>query len=342
MKTKVRVAAIQAGSVFLDLDATVAKAETLIKEAATNGADLVAFPEAFFPGYPYWAYVAEPDYGLPFWRKLYRNSLAVPGRAIARISEAARKNNIYVCISGTEKENTSLYLTQFWFDREGNIIGKHRKVRPTCVERTIWAEGDGSMMPVMQTELGRLGGLQCWEHCMVVNNLIMASQNEQIHVAAWPAASQDHTSILDKYTSITATQYYAFTTGTYVLLTSDVLSEETIDMVCGDDEYKRKIYSPGCATGACIINPAGKIISEIIPDDQEGIVYGDIDWEDGFMETTKYYLDTVGHYSKGSVAQLLWNKKSQKNVITEGTDYKYEVSYEQIQGKMAEHKETEK
>ena len=160
MKEKVKVAAVQASPIFLNLDATVEKAAGIIEEAAKNGAELIAFPEAFFPGYPYWIWVGDVGSQLEeFWVRFYKNAVEIPGPAVSKLSEAARKNNIMVCASVTERDGGSLYLTQLWFDKEGNLMGKHRKLRPTNAERIIWGDGDGSMMPVFDTEIGR------WEAC---------------------------------------------------------------------------------------------------------------------------------------------------------------------------------
>lgn len=328
MKAKFKVAAVQASPVFLNLEATVEKACGIIAEAAENGAEVIGFPEAFFPGYPYWIWLGDPGYGMQFWKRLYANAVTIPGPAVAKLSEAARKHNIYVCASVTERDGGSLYLTQLWFDKSGNLMGKHRKIRPTGVERTIWGEGDGSMMQVFDTELGRLGGLQCWEHMMPTNQIIMDSMNEQIHVASWPAFAWDKNSVHHYDTCRMASRYYAVSTGTFVILSSETLSQEAIDEMCGDDEYKRGIYKAGQGAGAQIINPSGKVISDVTDHDKEGISYAVIDL-DKIVEA-KYHMDCAGHYSKGSVVKILFNKQSQAAVTRIGEDIDYSVSYENL------------
>ena len=181
----VKVAAVQAAPEYLDRDATVEKACSLIDKAGSEGAKLVAFPEAFIPGYPWWIWFDEPAAGIPFFIKLYKNAVTVPGPAVQSLSEAAKRNGVYVCISVTEKDGASLYLTQLWFNPNGDLIGKHRKLKPSGAERYIWGEGDASMMPVFDTEIGRLGGLECWEHMVPANMMAMMKKNEQIHVQAW-------------------------------------------------------------------------------------------------------------------------------------------------------------
>ena len=329
MKQKIKVAAVQASPVFLNLDATVEKACGIIAEAAKNGADLVALPEAFFPGYPYWIWVGDPGAQLQTWfRRFYENSVTIPGPAVSKLSDAARKNNIFVNASVTEREGGSLYLTQLWLDREGNLMGKHRKLRPTCAERLIWGDGDGSMMPVFDTEIGRLGGLQCWEHLMAANAVVMASMNEQIHVSSYPAFAWDQESVFAAEPCHIATKYYALATGTFVILTSESLSKETVDAICGDDEYKRTIYKEGYGAGARIISPSGKVIGEYADPHTEGIAYADIDL--GEIIEHKFKIDIAGHYSKGNVVSVHFNKNPQKAVTPTGEDSDYSVPYEEL------------
>ncbi len=329
MKQKIKVAAVQATPIFMNVAATAEKACEIIAEAARNGADLVALPEAFLPGYPYWLWVGDAGSELGKWfRKFYENSVTIPGPIVSRLSDAARKNNIFVNVSVTEREGGSLYLAQLWFDREGNLIGKHRKLRPTCVERLVWGDGDGSMVQVFDTEIGRLGGLLCWEHLMAANAVVMASMNEQIHVASYPAFAWDQESVFAVAPCHIATQYYALATGTYVILTSESLGEDTIDAICGDDEYKRTIYKPGYGAGARIIDPSGKIIGEYADQHSEGIAYADIDL--GAIAEAKYKIDIAGHYSKGNVVSVHFNKNPQKAVIPVGEDSDYSVPYEEL------------
>lgn len=329
MKKNIKVAAVQASPVFLNLDATVDKAIRIIAEAAENGAEMIVFPEAFFPGYPYWIWLGDPGYGMPFYLRLRENSITVPGSAISKLSEAARKYKIYVCASGTEKDRGSLYLTQFWFDNAGNLLGKHRKLRPTGVERTIWAEGDGSMMPVFDTEIGRIGGLQCWEHMMPANMIVMDAQNEQIHAASWPAFAWDETSVHHFDTCHAAVKYYSIATGTFVVMSSETLSQEAIDEMCGDDEYKRGIYKKGYGAGARVYNPSGKLISSPdIPHDEEGIAYAEINLDE--IEMAKYHMDCAGHYSKPNVVRVLFNQNPQEEVTFLGKGQDCSIPYDEL------------
>ena len=223
--SKFKVAAVQAAPVYLDLEKTVDKVVKFIDEAGQNGAKLVAFPEGFIPGYPFFAFLQGPEYAKQFYVQLYKNAVKIPSYSVQRISEAARRNRIHVCASMSELDGGSLYLTQLWFNSNGDIIGKHRKMRVTSAERLVWGDGDGSMMQVHETEIGNLGGLMCWEHQVPLDLCAMNGQNEQIHVASWPGFFADELS----------SRYYGVSTQTYVVMCASLITKEMGDMMCLND-----------------------------------------------------------------------------------------------------------
>lgn len=310
--SKYKVAATQIAPCYLNLPHSVEKACRAIKEAAEHGARLIGFPEGYLCGYPWWIFLGSPfPYGIQFYEQLYRNAFTIPGPEMARIAACARENRIYVCMSGTELDRGTLYLTQVWFDDMGNLLGKHRKIRPTNGERTIWGEGDGSTMPVFETELGNLGGLMCWEHRMPTNLMIMNAKNEQVHVSSWPAGAGDETHILSSRGNILASEYYASTTGTFLIMCSLVNTPDMRDMLCGNDPEKKEGFNIG-GGHAGIIDPAGNLLTECLPPDQEGILYADIDLSQ--LIAARYLIDCSGHYGKGSVAQVIYNQEPQHAV----------------------------
>lgn len=307
-----KVAATQLSPCYLDLKATVDKTCKIIKEAADNGAELIGFPETYLCGYPWWIFMGAPfPYGQKYYDRLYRNSFEIPGPEMAQISACARENKIFVCVSGTEYDNGSLYLTQVWFDDMGNLLGKHRKIRPTSAERTIWGDGDGSTMPVFKTRIGNLGGLQCWEHKMPANLLIMNAQNEQVHVASWPAGSGGDEHMFDGKYNLTASEYYASTVGSFVLLCSMVNTEEARDYLAEGDPQKAEAFAVGGGHSA-IFSPKGARLTELLPPDREGILYADIDLSN--IIECKYFIDCGGHYSKGNIASLIYRQNPQPAV----------------------------
>lgn len=319
---KFKAAAVQASPVYLNLDATVEKAVGIIKEAADNGAKLIGFPEGFLPGYPWFAFIGHPEYTRKWYHKQYLNAVEVPSPAIQKISQAAKDNGVYVCISGSEKDGGSLYLTQFWFNPQGDLMGKHRKMRVSVAERLVWGDGRGSMMPVFETEIGNLGGCQCWEHQVPLDMFAMNAQNEQVHVASWPGYFDDDIS----------SRAYAISTQTFVVMTSSVYSEETYKMLCTEDDgtlnEERLAYFKTFKQGhTAIIGPDGEPISDYVPSGKEGIAYADIDVEK--ISDFKYYIDPVGHYSNPDLT-MNFNRTPHPivNIIGEGESMS--LTYDEI------------
>ena len=325
---KLKAAVVQAAPVFLDLDKSVEKAIRLIDEAGSNGAKIIAFPESFLPAYPWWIYLGDPTvYGMPFYKEFFKNSLELPSVEAKRLGEAARRNNMYVCMSATVVEGASLCLAQIWFDTLGNIIGIHKKTRPTNAERTVWAEGDGSTMPVFKTEIGNLGGLLCWENFMPANQLAMAGQNEQVHVASWPAGSMEDDHIFSRQACLRTSQQYAEVTGTFVLCASQPYTAEMREKLAGDDQYKFDFLPLGGAHSA-IFDPMGRCLTPSLAPDEEGILYADINLEE--IIEAKYFFDPAGHYSKGSVVSVTLNKKNQAGVQIIGKDADTSIPFEDL------------
>ena len=193
-----RVALVQAPPVFLDLPRCVTKAETLLREAAAEGAGLVVFPETWLPGYPLWLDEApavavwdhEPSKAL--FRCLLENSPALDGPEIATLRKLAGELEIDVVFGIHERDGNSLYNTMLFITDRGRGLALHRKLVPTFTERLVWGRGDGSTLPVIERPWGRLGGLVCWEHWMPLARAAMHAQHETVHVAQWPWVKEMH------------------------------------------------------------------------------------------------------------------------------------------------------
>jgi nitrilase len=159
-----KAAAVQASPVYLNAGATAEKAASLVREAAGHGAKLVAFPEVFVPGYPYWNWITDPVTGSAWFEKLVRASVLVPGPEIDIVRKAARESDCYVVLGVNERSPVSLgaiYNTLVFIGPDGNLLGKHRKLVPTWAEKLTWTGGDGSSLKVYETGIGPLGGLAC-------------------------------------------------------------------------------------------------------------------------------------------------------------------------------------
>jgi predicted amidohydrolase len=172
---KFKAAAVQAAPVFLDREASIEKACSLIKTAGENGADLIVLPEVFIPGGPYWAWHLNLREGMKFSAELFHNSVDVPGEGTAKIGKMAKQYGSHVVIGVNERDNKSIYNTLLFFDREGNLFGKHRKLKPTGSEKLVWGEGDGSTHKVYETDIGRMGGGFCCCGYLAVRGLFKIS-----------------------------------------------------------------------------------------------------------------------------------------------------------------------
>src|SRR6266446_156694 len=193
----IRVAAVQAAPVFLDLRGSVEKAVQLIGEAAGRGARLVAFGETFLPGYPAWLDLCP---GAAIWdhapakkafARLLENSVVIPGPETERLAEAARSHGVVGVIGVHERVrggpgHGTLYNTQVIFGSDGAILSRHRKLVPTHAERLVWGPGDGGGLEAVETSAGRVGTLICWEHWMPLARQALHESAEEIHVANWP------------------------------------------------------------------------------------------------------------------------------------------------------------
>lgn len=321
----VRVAAVQAAPVYLDLDATVDKTCRLVDEAAARGAKVIGFPEAFIPGYPWWIWLGNAEYGMKYYIQLYKNAVEIPGRAVQKLSEAAKRNKVYFCVSVTEKDGASLYLTQLWFNPMGDLIGKHRKLKATNAEKVIWGDGDGSMMPVFETEYGNLGGLQCWEHIIPLNIAAMASMNEQIHVSSWPSFLPKDGDLFGIEACEICAKFYSVSNQVFSLMSSMIYTDEMREMLC-ENEYQRAFMENG---NGCteIIAPNGKILAAV-PHDEEGIAVADANLEQ--LIPGKFLVDTAGHYSTPGFLRMIFDRSEHVPVKKTGTPGVSGMSYEEL------------
>jgi len=316
VKTSFKAAAVMASPVFLDREKTTHKACKLIDKAGKNGADLIVFPEVYIPAYPYWIWLGSPTWGAPFFAELYKNAVEIPSPTTEAIGEAAKKAHAYVVMGLNEREKDTLYNTLLYFDREGKIIGKHRKLQPTHSERTIWGRGDGTDLVVMNTDIGRLGGLICWEHTMDLVSYAMLAMGEQIHVAVWPGiSSMTHSPHAGFFNNVAeaAARHYAWAGQVFVINVQLVNDEYMIDRL-GLKGKPDMIKSGG--GWSAIINPHGQIIAG--PNtDKENIIYADINMEE--IVFAKLFCDCVGHYARPDVVRLEVNREKQTVMVPRTT-----------------------
>jgi nitrilase len=318
---RVKVAVVQAAPMLFDREATVEKACRLTAEAATQGARLVLFPEAFIPAYPrglsFGSVVgSRSPGGRHTWERYWRNSVDVPGPTTEILGETARKANIYLAMGIIERDSQSsrgtLYCTLLYFGPQGRLLGKHRKLKPTGSERIIWGEGDGSTLTVIETELGRIGGLICWENYMPLARMVMYGKGVELYLAPTADARDTWQATLRHI----ACEGRCFVLGCNQFVTRDMYPTD----LEGRDELDSHPETV-CRGGSAIISPLGKVLAGPLYG-EEGILIADLDL--GEIARSKLDFDAVGHYARPDVFQLTVNEAPQATVIHRLGDERWE------------------
>ncbi|MGW7442098.1 carbon-nitrogen hydrolase family protein [Kitasatospora sp. NPDC054795] len=297
-------AAVQAAPVYLDPAATVDKAVALIHEAAGHGAELVVFPEVFVPGYPYWNWTMNPVQGSPWFERLYRASVDVPGPHVDTLRAAARQAGVVLVIGINERGGPGLgllYNTLLIIDADGELISVHRKLMPTWAEKLTWGQGDGSTLTVHPTAVGPLGALACGENTNPLARFTLLAQGELVHAACYialPVGPEDY----DMADSIALrTAAHCFEGKVFSVVSCSTLSPGMVDLIAGDDPQVRKQLARPHSALSGIFGPDGRPVTEPLVD-EEGIVYAEIDL--GRCIQPKQMHDIVGHYNRFDVFRL--------------------------------------
>ena len=227
----------------------VEKAIRFIDEAGAAGARLIAFPETWIPGYPWWIWLGSPAWAIMrgFVSRYFDNSLAYDSPQAERLRAAAKRNNIFVVLGLCERAGGSLYIAQWIIGPDGETVAKRRKLKPTHAERTVFGEGDGCDLAVHDLEVGRLGALCCWEHLQPLSKYAMYAQNEQIHVAAWPSFSlyDPFAHALGAEVNNAASQIYAVEGSCFVIAPCATVSQAMIDELCDTPEKHQFLHAGG-------------------------------------------------------------------------------------------------
>jgi nitrilase len=310
---KTKVAVVQAAPVLFNQDATIAKACDLIGQAAEQGAQLILFPEAFIPAYPrglaFGTVVgSRSPVGRRIWQRYWENTVEVPGPATRKLGEAAKKANVYLAMGvierDVERSTGTLYCTLLYFGPDGRLLGKHQKLKPTAGERLIWGEGDGSTLTVIQTEIGSIGGLICWENYMPLARMAMYNKGVELYLAPTADARDTWQATLRHI----ACEGRCFVLGCNQYMTKDMYPDDLKELKELDEQPEIM-----CRGGSAIISPLGKVLAGPLYD-QEGILFADLDL--GAIARSKFDFDVVGHYARADVFQLIVNEKPSFSVVT--------------------------
>lgn len=288
------VAVIQAATVLFDTPATLAKLARLAGEAAAQGAQLAVLPEAFVGGYPkgmdFGARVGSrtPE-GRDWFARYHASAVAVPGPETEAIAEIARTHALHIVIGVIERDGGTLYCTALFFGPDGALLGKHRKVMPTAMERIIWGQGDGSTLPVFDTAIGKIGAVICWENYMPLMRMAMYGQGVELYCAptvddreTWPL-SMRHIAFEGRCFVLSAVQY---------MTRGDAPSDAPIEAAPGETLIRG---------GSIIVGPLGEILAGPVYD-REAVLVAEVDL--AAIPRAKYDLDVVGHYARPDIFSL--------------------------------------
>ena len=305
--TIVRSAVVQDCPIVFDREATLKKVRHLVKQAADRGAALVVMPEAFVSGYPvgldFGARVGlrQPK-GREDFRRYYESAVDVPGPACEALGRVAKEGRVFLVIGVIERDGGTLYCTILFFSPDGTMMGKHRKLMPTAMERLIWGFGDGSTMPVFDTPLGKLGSVICWENYMPMLRMHMYSQGIQLYCA--PTA--DH-----RDTWLPSMRHVALEGRCFVLSCCQYLTRAE----CPEDYAAIQGNDPSTVLmrgGSCIVGPLGQILAG--PQfESPCILTADLDLDE--IPRGKYDFDVVGHYARPDIFRLYVNTESTPPVV---------------------------
>jgi aliphatic nitrilase len=310
---KFKAAAVQTSPVFLNADKTIDKAITFIKEAAENGAQLIAFPEVFVSGYPYWNWIMTPVQGSKWYEKLYKSAITADGSEVKRICDAAKEFNIHIVIGINEKGTSygEIYNTNLIIDNNGNLIGKHRKLVPTWAEKLTWTSGDGSSLKVYKTEIGPIGTLACGENTNTLARFALLAQGELIHIANYislPVAPPDYD--MAEAIKIRAAAH-SFEGKLFTIVSCSTISQEIKDALREDVPNVDELLTRKNSAFSGFIGPNGATIGTPLID-EEGIVYADIDLEKCIQP--KQMHDILGHYNRFDIFDLRVNTAPTRNI----------------------------
>lgn len=321
-----KAAAVQTSPVFLNVEKTIDKAISFIKEAHEHGAQLIAFPEVFIAGYPYWNWIMTPVQGSKWYEQLYRNSVAVSDESMKPLFQAAKDFNMHIVIGINERGDSygEIYNTNLIIDNHGNLIGKHRKLVPTWAEKLTWTSGDGSSLKVYKTEIGPVGTLACGENTNTLARFTLLSQGELIHIANYislPVAPPDYN--MAEAIKIRAAAH-SFEGKLFTIVSCSTISKEIMEILKPDVSNVEELLPRKSSAFSGIIGPNGAVVGEPLIDD-EGIVYAAIDLSKCIQP--KQMHDILGHYNRFDIFDLRVNIAPTKKItFMEGFDSNENIS----------------
>jgi aliphatic nitrilase len=293
----IKGAAAQISPVLYSREGTVDKVLQKIIELGRQGVQFATFPEAVVPYYPYFSFVQRPFEMEREYLRLLDQAVTVPSAATHAIGEVCRQAGMVVSIGINERDRGTLYNTQLLFDADGSLIQRRRKISPTYHERMIWGQGDGSGLRVVDSAVGRIGQLACWEHYNPLARYALMAGSEQIHSAMYPGSFGGD--IFSEQTQVNIRQH-ALESGCFVVNATAWLNADQQAQIMQDTGCPIGPISSGCFTA--IVSPQGELMVEPLRSG-EGVAIADLDFS--LIDKRKGKMDSRGHYSRPELLSLL-------------------------------------
>jgi nitrilase len=302
----VRAAVVQAAPVLFDTPRSLVKLAHLSSDAAGQGAELIVFPEAFIGGY-----LKGHDFGVSIgirspegreeFRRLFESAIPVPGSACDFIGSVARNHGVHIVVGAIERAGGTLYCSALMFGPDGQLLGRHRKLVPTAMERVIWGSGDGSTLPVVTTKLGRIGSVICWENYMPLLRMAMYAKGIELYCAI---------TVDDRETWLPTVRHIALEGRCFVLSACQFLKRADLPPGYPIERFPSS-QRDLIRGGSCIVGPLGEVLAG--PRfGAECVLVAELDR--GQLARAKFDFDVVGHYSRPDVFRLEVNERAMKPV----------------------------